>query len=93
MLYNEEDNKDLPILTILMCGSNDGSIESNKIQHIDIDEYEDNMKNIINYLLKLKSDMKIIVLTPTPIDDIGYKNHCASVYIIMIIIIIVIKIK
>lgn len=78
LLY-PENCEDLPILTILMCGTNDASIESNKIQHIDIDEFDNNMKNIIEYLLKLKSNMKIIVLTPTPVDDITYKNYCASV--------------
>lgn len=67
-----------PFLTVIMLGNNDSAIKEVKVQHVDIEEFSKNVENIIKYLLKLNSNMKIILMTPTPIDDIKYRNTCAQ---------------
>ncbi|KAG9462599.1 isoamyl acetate-hydrolyzing esterase 1 homolog [Eleutherodactylus coqui] len=63
---------------IIFFGANDSSIkEENPQQHVPLEEYAENLRSMIHYLksVNIQQD-KIIVITPPPIYEPHWEDHC-----------------
>lgn len=79
ILPNDNFNREDYILATILLGSNDCTTRQ---QHIPLPEYKRNIVTIINYLKsKINQNIKIILITPPPIDfDKGWKERASVTY-------------
>mmetsp|Transcript_8076 Transcript_8076/g.16466 ORF Transcript_8076/g.16466 Transcript_8076/m.16466 type:complete len:267 (-) Transcript_8076:92-892(-) len=72
-----------PLMVTVFFGANDASLPGGKKQHVPIDHYEENIRNIVKSIrIKIKPKDKskptapIILITPPPIDKIAWDKYC-----------------
>lgn len=68
---------DPPVLAIILLGSNDCTTHTDKpdSQSVTPDEYEKNINAIIDLLIRFSRNVKIILLTPPPVDETAWIEH------------------
>lgn len=66
-------SKENILLIVLLIGSNDATIQSSK-QHVPLESYSKNMREIINYIADL--GIRLIVASPPPINESKWEAYC-----------------
>uniref|UniRef100_A0A673L453 1-alkyl-2-acetylglycerophosphocholine esterase n=1 Tax=Sinocyclocheilus rhinocerous TaxID=307959 RepID=A0A673L453_9TELE len=70
---------DAPIAAVtVFFGANDCAVEDkNPAQHVPLQEFTDNLKDIVKYLLSIGvSNDKIIFITPPPLQEAAWEKEC-----------------
>jgi lysophospholipase L1-like esterase len=64
---------DIMLVTILL-GAND-SVAEGEPQHVPLEEYEANIKSIVDHMMKINTEMRIVLITPPPVDNLRWPNR------------------
>ncbi|XP_077147527.1 isoamyl acetate-hydrolyzing esterase 1 homolog isoform X1 [Ranitomeya variabilis] len=77
LIPNSSHTENIAAVTIFF-GANDGSVkEENPQQHVPLEEYTENLRSMIQYLMSvgIKQD-KIVLITPPPIHEPSWEKQC-----------------
>ncbi|XP_010251204.1 PREDICTED: GDSL esterase/lipase At5g62930 isoform X3 [Nelumbo nucifera] len=71
-----------PVATIIFFGANDAALlgRNNERQHVPVEEYEENIRRIVNHLKEYSPTMLVVLITPPPVNEEGRKEYARSVY-------------
>lgn len=64
-----------PDLTIIFLGNNDAIDSSSELQHVPIPEFRENILSILRSLHEINRDMRVILATPTQVDETLKPKH------------------
>ncbi|XVF12075.1 hypothetical protein REPUB_Repub08aG0083300 [Reevesia pubescens] len=76
------DSKKPPIATTIFFGANDAALlgRNSERQHVPIEEYKQNLREIVNHLKKCSPTMLMVLITPPPIDEEGRMDYARATY-------------
>ncbi|XP_053142540.1 isoamyl acetate-hydrolyzing esterase 1 homolog isoform X4 [Hemicordylus capensis] len=79
-LIGKDSDAENTIAVTIFFGANDGALkEVNPKQHVPLDEYADNLKNMIQYLKSVDiAEDKIILVTPPPLHETSWEKECIA---------------
>eukprot|EP00051_Salpingoeca_urceolata_P007035 m.93325 g.93325 ORF g.93325 m.93325 type:complete len:227 (-) comp15088_c0_seq2:169-849(-) len=71
-----------PTLVTVFFGANDAALKdgSSTRQHVPLDEYRANLKNIVEHLRSLPSKPTVILVTPPPVDETAWARATHEKY-------------
>ncbi|XP_053236947.1 isoamyl acetate-hydrolyzing esterase 1 homolog [Podarcis raffonei] len=79
LISKDSDAKNTVAVTVFF-GANDGALKDvNPKQHVPLDEYADNLKNMIQYLKSVDiTEDKVILVTPPPLHEAAWEKECIA---------------
>ncbi|KAL5816260.1 hypothetical protein ACOSQ3_024638 [Xanthoceras sorbifolium] len=80
-IFASED-KSPPLATTIFFGANDAALlgRNSERQHVPVEEYSDNLRKIVQHLQACSPTMKILLITPPPVDEEGRMKYARSIY-------------
>ncbi|XP_077244162.1 SGNH hydrolase-type esterase superfamily protein [Tasmannia lanceolata] len=71
-----------PVAVTVFFGANDAALlgRTNEHQHVPIEEYTENLKNIVHHLKECSPTMLVVLITPPPVDEGGRMEYARSLY-------------
>ncbi|XP_078428361.1 GDSL esterase/lipase At5g62930-like [Wolffia australiana] len=76
------DDKQPPVAATIFFGANDAALleRHSERQHVPLEEYKDNLRLIVQYLKNLSPSMRVVLITPPPVDEDGRMKFARSKY-------------
>lgn len=73
---------DPPAAATVFFGANDAAIlgRTSEKQHVPVEEYKDNLRNILLHIKKCSPNIFLVLITPPPVDEAGRKQYAISLY-------------
>ncbi|KAI3970490.1 hypothetical protein MKX01_024137 [Papaver californicum] len=71
-----------PIAVTIFFGANDAALlgRASERQHVPVEEYKENLRNIVRHFKELSPAMLVVIITPPPIDEEGRNEYARSLY-------------
>ncbi|KAK2501931.1 hypothetical protein MC885_009373 [Smutsia gigantea] len=79
-LIRKGNSLDTPVAVTIFFGANDSALkDENPKQHIPLDEYSGNLKNMVQYLKSVGvPEHRIILITPPPLCEAAWEKECLT---------------
>ncbi|XP_074144203.1 isoamyl acetate-hydrolyzing esterase 1 homolog [Sminthopsis crassicaudata] len=79
-LIRKSSNADNLVTVTIFFGANDSALkDENPKQHIPLEEYAENLKNMIQYLKSVDvPESRIILITPPPLSESAWEKECIA---------------
>ncbi|XP_078428362.1 GDSL esterase/lipase At5g62930-like [Wolffia australiana] len=76
------DDPQPPVAATIFFGANDAALleRHSERQHVPIEEYKDNLRQIVQHLKNLSPTMLVVLITPPPVDEDGRMKFALSKY-------------
>ncbi|KAJ7945858.1 GDSL esterase/lipase [Quillaja saponaria] len=76
------DSTKPPVATTIFFGANDAALlgRNSERQHVPVEDYKENLRNIIRHLKESSPTMLVVLITPPPVCEEGRKQYAESLY-------------